>query len=152
MAPLLVERLIGGQVYQTFYSIQMPASFVGLKFIDLFRAFMSRNVGWVNNEGALVLWMCWHLICSVMGLVSSEINELVSTCATIMSLQVLILLCPPSPTAAQAMILAIYRAPTEANEAILPYAVTCPAPDLLLSAEDKVRGWWWPLIVLYFIA
>ena len=44
MAPLLVERLVMGQAYQTFYSIEMPASFVGLKFIDLFRAFMSRNV------------------------------------------------------------------------------------------------------------
>ena len=42
--PLICERLVCGQDLQTMYQIDIPATFVNRKFVDLFRAFLSKRI------------------------------------------------------------------------------------------------------------
>ena len=42
--PLLCERLISGQKHKTMYQIDLPADFAGRRFVDLFRALLSKGI------------------------------------------------------------------------------------------------------------
>ena len=42
--PLICERLVCGQDQQTMYQIDVPAPFVHRKFVDIFRAFLSKRI------------------------------------------------------------------------------------------------------------
>ena len=44
MAPLMCERLLCGQKHKTMLQIDLPPSFVGRQFVDVFRAFLSKNL------------------------------------------------------------------------------------------------------------
>ena len=44
MAPLMCERLLCGQKHKTMLQLDLPPSFVGRKFIDIYRAFLSKNL------------------------------------------------------------------------------------------------------------
>ena len=42
--PLLCERLISGQNHKTMYQIDLPQDFAGRRFVDLFRALLSKSI------------------------------------------------------------------------------------------------------------
>ena len=44
MAPLMCERLLCGQKHKTMLQLDLPPSFVGRQFVDVFRAFLSKNL------------------------------------------------------------------------------------------------------------
>ena len=44
LIPALCEAMVCGQGHKTIYLIKLPLNYVGMKFIDVFRAFNSRNV------------------------------------------------------------------------------------------------------------
>ena len=44
MAPLMCERLLCGQKHKTMLQLDVPPSFVGRHFVDIFRAFLSKNL------------------------------------------------------------------------------------------------------------
>ena len=44
LSPIICDALVCGQENKTAYSVQVPENFVGGKFQDVFRAFISRNI------------------------------------------------------------------------------------------------------------
>ena len=63
--PLICERLVCGQDLQTMYQIDIPTSFVNRKFVDIFRAFLSKRIFILAiyrspdvMEGSLLPYVC----------------------------------------------------------------------------------------------